>query len=222
MNTKFFRLLIFTLLFLLSLSCEKEKDFPKIYVFSSFNPGDIKGYTNSGDISDKEKINKFIKDNIEYFWDNDFQSNDWRVEIQIISDSKALISDSDTTIYYNLIRKDEILYFQFTDTVISYGSLTNERLKYSPLYINTIPVPIGIGQQMTAYIPCFYMIESNGYLLVPFVSYIENIYGNTGELISTQGIGNYNNEFNHSYLSKVQNIGNLIDTIVYQDNSIIF
>jgi hypothetical protein len=200
-------------------SCEKDKDFPNKYVFDSFYSGDLKAYTKTGEITDEIKINNFIEGQDDIFWQSSYQSNDWHVEIEIISESKARIYDSDTSIYYDLIHKNGIIYFQFLDTMISYGVLTNERLKYSPLYIQSFPAMSGAP---IIYIPCYYIIKSSGELHVPFVSYVEKIYGNDGGFISSQGIGNYNNVFNTTYLTKVQNSGNLIDTIIYQDNKVIF
>jgi hypothetical protein len=200
-------------------TCEKDNDFPKKYVFDSFYSGDLMAYTKTGEITDELTIENFIKGQNENLWPLDNQTNDWNVEITIISDTKARISDSDTSILYDLIRQNGIIYFQFTDTMISHSTLTNERLKYSPLFVQSYPGMSGIPG---IYMPCYYFIESNGEIHLPIVSYIEKIYGSTGDLISGQGIGNYNNVFNTTYLNKVLNSGNLIDTIVYQDNKVIF
>lgn len=198
-------------------SCEKDKDFPKKYVFDSFYTGDLKAFTNTGEITDQLKINDFIEEQNEHFWQSGYQSNNWQVEIEILSESKARIYDSDTSIYFDLVRKNGIIYFQFADMMISHSALTDERLKYSPLFVQSEPTPGGVS---SLYLPCYYIIESNGELHVPFVSYVETI--STGNFMSSQGIGNYNNVFNTTYLNKVQNNGNLIDTIVYQDNKMIF
>ena len=118
MITKKLRLItgIWTMLFVFS-SCEKDKDFPKRYVFDSFYSGDLKAYTKTGEITDELAIKNFIEGQNEYFWQSDHQSNDWNVEIEIISDTKARISDSDTSIFYDLIRQNGIVYFQFADIV---------------------------------------------------------------------------------------------------------
>jgi hypothetical protein len=204
-------------------SCEKENEYPKKYVFDSFSPGEINGYTNTGQITDRLKIDGFVLGKDEHFWQSGYISEDWQVEIELISDSKARISDADTTIYYDVIRKNGIMYLQSLDTLVSYWSLTNERLQYSPLYIKNTPVPIGSGyQQVSVYLPCYYLIELSGELHIPIVCYIEQIHGSTGEFLSSQGIRNFNNVFNTAYLSKLQNTASLIDTIVFQDNKAVF
>jgi len=216
------RFLIIAWMILMFSSCEKEKDFPRKYVFDSIHPGMIEGYTKTGKITDEAKISDFIKGQSQYFWPSDDQPTAWHFEIEILSDSKAKISDSDETVFYDVIRKNGIMYLQSRDTLMSFMDITNERLKYTPLYMKKHLLPIAAGGQVYEYIPCFYIIESKGGLHIPFVSYVEKLYGSMGEFFSGQGIGNHNNEFNPAYLNKVQNSGNLIDTIVYQDNRIVF
>ncbi|NJK85027.1 MAG: hypothetical protein HC906_02680 [Bacteroidales bacterium] len=165
-------------------------------------------------------INRLIEDHGEYFWKNDFTSNEWHVEIEMISEKSARISDHEKTYDYDIIHKNGILYFQSKDTMVNFGTLSNERLKYAPLYM--IPSPIIIGPQKTIYIPCFYAKEENGSLYFPMVSYIENLYDNNGGLFSSMGIGNYNNEFNPTYLNKIQIINSIKDTVVYQNNRVVF
>ncbi|HEY4788324.1 MAG TPA: hypothetical protein VIH57_19860 [Bacteroidales bacterium] len=218
MITKSLRFLIFAWIMLLMSTCEKGNDFPKKYVFDSYNIGVLKAYTKTGEITDTPTINDFIAEKKNFFWQSDLQINNWHFEIEIISDTLAKITDADTSIYYNLIRKNGIVYFQDKNRMWnSDGPLTDERLKYSPLYIRFSPYTNG-GY---LFIPCYYIIETSGELHMPFASYFEKIYGSTGNLISYQAKGNYNNVFNTTYLSKVQNSGDLIDTIVYQDNTVI-
>jgi len=40
--------------------------------------------------------------------------------------------------------------------------------------------------------------------------------------MSGQGLGNYNNMINPSYIEKIQKLENIVDTIVYQENFIVF
>jgi hypothetical protein len=221
MKTRIIRLIVLVVIVpFVFYSCGKDIDFPKRYVLDSFHVGVLKAYTNSGEITDELKIREFIMGQDDLFWQIGYQSVDLQIIIEIISETKAKISSTDTLIYYDIIRENGIMYFQFSDTLVSYGSLKNDRLMYSPLYIQSNPGITGIP---SLYIPCYYIIESKGELHIPMVSYIEKVYGATGDLMSSQGIGNFNNVFNTIYLNMIQNSGSsLIDTIVYQNNKVIF
>jgi hypothetical protein len=202
-------------------TCAKDNDiqtnhFPKKYIFDSYYLGALKGYSKTGEITDILRINGFITEKKELFWQSDYQSNDWHLEIEIISDTTAKISDSDTTLYYNLIRKNGIVYLQSTDTIwICDRSFLDSRFKYFPLYLQEYPTTLGIPG---VYTPCIYIIESNGELHIPFVSYLQKCYNSTGDFSFELVKGNYNNVFNTAFFSHIQNG----DTIVYQDNMMIY
>jgi len=120
----------FLLFLLLLVSCGKN-DYPKFYAFDSFAVGEITGYTNTGKIKDQEVVDNFIEGKEDYFWQEDHQSGDWQIEIEFISESKARIYDDVTTMYFDVIRDNGVVYFQFEDTVSTFASVTNERLKFS-------------------------------------------------------------------------------------------
>ena len=197
-------------------SCEKDKGYPKKYVFNSFYCGDLKAYTNTGEINDESQIMDFIEGYNEKFWQVGYQSDDWQVEIEIISELKAKIYYSDTIIDFDLIHKNGILYFQFTDTLEFHGLwTTDERLKYSPLYFQ--------NKRPIIFVPCKYIIKSNGELHVPIVCYVDyehefHFNQEEGKYVPAIWIGSYNNVFNTNYLENLQSR----DTIVYQDNKVIF
>jgi hypothetical protein len=205
---------------ILFLSCDKENDYPKKYTQYSYLPGEIKAFTNSGEIKDPVTVNNFINGFENYFWTNPVAFDDESFEIELLSDKKArMIVDSDSIINFDLIRRNGILYFQSQDTTFSHSYLTNERFRYFPLYMSALPVSSGF--QGTIYLPCIYAMEVNGEIRLPFASYIEKYYNISGQLSSYQGIGNYNNVISTSYLNKIQ-AASFIDTFVCQDNLIVF
>ena len=211
--------LSFTFISLLVVSCEKDNEYPRKYIFSVLIAGNLKAYTKTGEISNLQTIDKFIVEHKDYFWETDYKSNDWVGEIEIISETKAKVFNSDTTIYYDLIHKNGIIYFQLKDTLFSPGSLINERFKYSPLYIQSSSGAIGTSYR---FIPCFYMIEANNELQIPILSYVEKEYDNNGNHLSEKGLGNYNNVFNTDYLNSIKNNSYITDTIVYQENKVVY
>ena len=219
MIKRFKFILICLILAIMIISCEKDNEYPKKFIFDSYSTGQIKAFTKTGELTDLNIINKFIKGYEDYFWQPEHTTDGWNIEIELISESKAKITDPDSTIYFDLIRKNEILYFQFKDTMVSFGSLVNERLKFSPLYMVSYPRVTGIPD---IYIPCYYIVEGDENIYFPIVSYLEKTYSNNGELLSGQGIGNLNNEFNTNHLIEMQTTLNLIDTITYQNNKIVF
>jgi len=221
--------LIWTMLIVCS-ACEND-EFPKKYVFHSYKAGNLKAYTKTGEITDEAVMLSFVErsfpvfrevesDPLSYFWPSGYESANWSFEIEIISAIKARIHYSNTSHDYDLIRKNGIVYFQSTTTAMSPGSLVNERLKYSPLIIDS--GPWYLGQQQSVYRPCFYIDEKNVELHIPAVTYVECAYVSTGEFLSSQGIENHNNIFDTGYLKKIKNNLNRVDTIVYQNNTVIF
>ncbi|MGD2034800.1 MAG: hypothetical protein PVF73_07080 [Bacteroidales bacterium] len=187
-------------------SCKKDNEFPKKYILDSFSAGPVKLFTNTGEITDTHTINNFIADQPDYFWRTEYAADEWNVEIELISESSAKISDSDTTVYFDLVRENGLLFFQYQGTTPVFGSASDERLKYPPL----------------SFYSWYYAIESANEIYFPYVSYIEKIYDNNGWLIAGNGIDNYNNEFNSDYLVGIQNETYLTDTIAFQENKIVF
>ncbi len=57
---------------------------------------------------------------------------------------------------------------------------------------------------------------------MPFVSYYHKSYSSNGEFLYYQAKGSFNNAFNMNYLNKIINNEYLIDTVVYQENFVIF
>lgn len=211
-------LTILLIIFYLLISCEKDLDYPQKYIFNSFQNGNIKAFTNTGEIFDEITINKVIEGYENIFWTNGYELNEWKVEIEIISDSKAKISYIDTVIYYNLININGIKYFQSQDTILCQEILPNNRFQYAPLYTDII----SFSQPLSAYVPCIYLIESNRELHLPLISYIEKYYVNNTGILYEMGKKNYNNVLNPTFLENIQNTMNDIDTIVYQENKVIF
>ena len=78
-----------------------------------------------------------------------------------------------------------------------------------------------LGGSTTAFVPCIYAIENGDQLYIPMISYLENIYYDSGDLMASQGIGNHNNEFNTSCLNSLS-LMPLTDTILYQNNKVIY
>jgi len=202
--------------------CEKENDYPRKFIFDSYSAGQLKLFTNSGEVTDPERINGFISGFENYFWMNpDTLSYDsWDVQIELLSETRArMIVDTDSIIDFNVTRKNGILYLEYHDTLMSMGNLIDSRLKYHPIYMVTLPSYM--GGQTNAFIPCIYAIENEDQLYIPMVSYMENIYYESGMIMASQGIGNYNNEFNTGYLNSLS-LMPLIDTILFQNNYVLF
>lgn len=224
MMTNILRFLFFTILISLISSCTKDIDisdsqFPQIYVYDSYFVGTLKAFTKSGEITDSYVINRYIEDRKDFFWQSTLNFSDWQYEIEILSDSSARISNNGTT-NYDLIRKNGLLYFQSKNGIVFSGEpLIDDRFKYSPLYQGEYPVTIGGGY---FYIPCFYILESDNELHMPFVSYYHKSYSSNGEFLYYQAKGSFNNAFNMNYLNKIINNEYLIDTVVYQENFVIF
>ena len=200
--------------------CDKDTDHPKRYVRDDTYTGQIRLFTNSGEINDPEIIDRFISGTKSYFRAGENELDDeWQVGIEILTGTAArLVFAPDSSIDFNLVRENGVLYFEFRDTLIRNGTFGDEQLKYKPLFVLESPSFPGIH---TVYVPCIYAIEYNGEIHIPVVSYVERIYDSNGEFLYSQGIGNNNNVFDTTYLEKMQN-GSFIDSIAFQDNVIVF
>ena len=268
MNRVFINI-FYTILIMVSIivSCEKEKEsYPKKYVFTDIIYGKVNTYTNSGNINDPDKINSFLEN---------FRINNWLFgssggtfvagsllniyeekptnipfklydEIELISNSKAKITSNDTVIYFDIIQKNGILYFQSLDIILGSRDIFepdnrpyyikpfytwSEQLKYSPLYIDTVKLH-GIYGISTRYDfkPCIYAIQRKDEIQISYTCYIERtmMYIDLG----TEGFyyhSNHNafqnvqNDFNQDYLLSYKTDDNLNrDTIVYKTNTVIF
>ena len=134
------KVIILTIVLLATTSCENEdNDYPKVFVFSNINRGDVKAYTNSGQINSSNEIDLFLesaakrntgnwsilgidKNSLPNIFDDQlnihYRGND---KIEIMSKTKARITSNDTVIYFDLIHRDGFLYFQSIDTPLTYG-----------------------------------------------------------------------------------------------------
>ena len=221
MNKKTSIISILILVCFLFSSCEKEIEYPRKFVFDSYSAGQIKLFTNSGEITDKKIINSSIAGYEDYFWINpdSIGNDDWNVQIELLSDSKArIIFETDSVLDFITTRKNGVLYLELPDTLMTLSNPTNCLLKYQPLYLVSLPPSLG---SHTVFVPCIYAIEKGNEIYIPLVSYIESIYYENGFIMSSRGLGNYNNEFNTGYLHSLSTF-NLIDTLAYQNNKIIF
>lgn len=253
------------------LSCKNEDNvtYPVKFTFSDIIYGEIKTYTNSGDKNDPHEINSFLEN---YRTDKNmsgersilvkgsllnifekqttnipFKLND---EIELISESKAKITTNDTVIYFDLIRKNGILYFQSLESTTGIRDLNepdnrpfylkpyytwNNKVKYCPIQIDTITV-YGIGGkiQKLLFKPCIYATETKDEIQISYICYVESniipVYvqkdlepqGYYYELYS-QAVQNIQNDINQNYLQTFQNNDELRrDTIVYKTNKAIF
>jgi hypothetical protein len=256
---------------LTSISCKNDDNdiYPVKFVFSDISFGEVKTYTNSGDKNDPYKINSFLENyrvdkkmsgtrfirvtgSLLNIFENQtinipFKLND---EIELISESKAKITSNDTVIYFDLIRKNGVLYFQSLDSTTGIRDLSepdnrpyylkpfylwNEKLKYSPIQIDTFTVNgTGYAEQKLLFKPCIYATESKDEIQISYTCYVESnlipVYTSKDLVpegyyyeLHSEADQNIQNDFNQDYLQTFQNDDKLKkDTIVYKTNKVIF
>ncbi len=253
-------------------SCKNDEDFnsPVKYVFSDIIYGDVKTYTNSGDRNDSNKIYSFLENyrgaqnmaggsgyilvkgsmlNIleEQATNIPFKIND---EIEFISKTKAKVTSNDTVIYFDLIRKNGVLYFQSLDTLSNHIDINDldkrpyymkpfylwdSELKYIPIQIDTITCEGVYGSFSKLYYkPCIYATETKDEIQITYTCYVESNYipiYMSKEVVPAgyyyehyiRAVQNIQNDFNQDYLQRFQSCDTLRkDTIVYKINKVIF
>lgn len=268
---KYLRKILILIITVTVLSCKNEDNvtYPVKFIFSDISNGEVKTYTNSGDKNNLYEINSFLEN---YRTDKNmsgersilvkgsllnifekqttnipFKLND---EIELISESKAKITSNDTVIYFDLIRKNGVLYFQSLDSTMGIRDINepdnrpyylkpfyiwNKKVKYSPIQIDTITVQ-GTGSfiQKLLFKPCIYATETKEEIQISYTCYVESniipIYvsqdlvpeGYYYELHSA-AVQNIQNDFDQDYLKTYLNKDALRkDTIVYKTNKVIF
>jgi hypothetical protein len=123
---------------LLFSKCEKDNDYPRKFIFDSYSAGPLKLFTNSGEVTDHERIGSFVTGFENYFWLNtdSLSTDNWNIEIELLSETRArMILNSDNIKDFITTRKNGVLYFEYIDTLITNSDLVNEILRYHPCYI---------------------------------------------------------------------------------------
>jgi hypothetical protein len=147
------------ILILAVMSCKNDDNdtYPVKFIFTDISYGEVKTYTNSGDKNDPYKINSFLENyrankkmsGTRYILVtgsllNIFEKQTTNIpfklddEIELISESKAKITSNDTVIYFDLIRKNGVLYFQSLDSTTGIGDINepdNRPYYLKPFYI---------------------------------------------------------------------------------------
>ena len=259
------------ILLIIIVSCKKDDSdtYPKKYVFNNIVYGEVNTHTNSGDKNDIGNINSFLENfpinygtGYLYGWSgsasllNIYEEQSANIpfklhdEIELLSESTAKITSNDTIIYFDLIRKNGILYFQSLDIIsgkIDIGEPDNrpyymkpvyswdEKLKYSPLHVDTVVMTGAGGLNIYyKYKPCIYVVETKNEIQISYTSYVESnlIPWYVSEDLIPEGyyydryfgaVRNLQNDFNQDYLSSYVTDDNLKkDTIVYKTNKVVF
>lgn len=228
-----YRLITFsTLLFFAVLSsCHDDNVsfYPKTYYSRSFEDGQMLLVTKGNEIKDTTKIRSFcdffnsVFSDIYSSWTNvslDRNINcfdKFNFKLKMLSTSKAImISDTDS-VTLTVERKDNVLYFFSNDTVKTYYDVSNEVLRYKPLYIKTYTISY---TKVYDHVPCMYAYEINNEIHFPVISYI-NMKHLRGGYFSTSWSEGINNSINTDF---IKNIGNdcETDTIAFREGKIIF
>lgn len=210
-------------------SCSKDKTLLKTYELNFLKTGDVMLFSNSGEITNQKVIDEFVVSNDIYniFGNKEPSMLGERIEVEILSDSKAKITARDSSIYYSLQRENGILRLQSLDTLTSYvyslEDIQYNKLKYPPMLVVDTSYIFSSPRSMyrIKYIPYKYFIESSGEITMPIVGYIEKKYSKFGTFLMNSQWG-LNNSFNVNYLNKIQSYTNTNDTIAVQQNSIVF
>ena len=246
--TDSYKMIRLTFLFcaVLLTACEKEnKDYPKTYYFDSFETGEVRIFTNNGEINDVQLSAGFINRYGDYFYGEDafrLDDFDFKGEITLGANNQSVIRSSDSVMTYGFQLKNGVIYFESSDTSYSFSDLMNmkdERLKFGPITQTSISEGLlsGFPPRQTiwyGYLPCVYAIDEEDEIKFPFVSflekncYVENTEGLTGNCNNINAFSTVNNMFNENYVKRIVNNYQISpgyenrDTIVIQENYVVF
>lgn len=215
---KTFTIILLILTSLVFISFNKKSKYPIKYTPEVYSIGQIKSLSNSGEIKSLDSINKFIGDYEVNFWKNDRNSELFFIkEIDLTSDTTAIIAYQDTAYQYKYVHLNGSIYFQRYDTIVTRRPIQNSKEKYAPLYFKVISSD-AFGQK-TAFIPCVYALKKKREIHVPMVTYIAKTSSEyRSDLDKAASV---NNELQESFINSILN-SKFTDTIVYQQNTVIF
>ncbi len=221
------------------LSCSDDKDFNKKYTRQEFVSGDIKMFTNSGEVTDETEIDKFTEgirnsfltnplDQKEvYSFDDDIDVYDnYNIELMFYSENSGEVKmKSDETgeeelIKFNLKEQDDYSIISLQDTIETYFLDENERYKCVPEIISRKPLPMSM--EIVTYLRPIYVKKIDDEIRIYIVSYMENKYSNN-ELWGQDISGATNNMISEDYLNNLKNMSeHWTDTIAYKESYIVF
>jgi len=233
-------------LFCILIACEKEtNNYPKVYIFDSYETGEVRIFTNTGEINNEQLSINFISKWSDYFYKEDsfkFIDFDFNGKITLTSGIQSTVEGFDTTVNYSIKQVDHVIYFESSDTAYSRFDLINmkdPRFLYSPITHTDVkaggvagfpPMPT----YLYGYLPCIYALDKGQVIKIPFISFLEkNCTADTswsifGNCYNTSAVSNINNLFNESYLSRsiyneqLNSLYQRRDTVVIQENYIVF
>lgn len=233
-------LFIFIIVFI---SCSKENDYPKKFTRKEFISGDIKMFTNSGQVLNEHEILEFAERVRSFFLGNSFLAPDYvysfeddinvydahDVEFILFSDSKGevVIKSNDTqqerTLRFTVKRQSDYSIISAQDTITSYINEENPIFKCTPEIVFRRPLPATSGYtEEVKFLRPFYVKIKGDEIHLCITSYMNNQYYNN-QFRSISILGARNNLINEEYLQSLQSPSyNLIDTIAYKESYIVF
>lgn len=221
------------------ISCTKDNDYPKKYTRVDFISGDVRLFTNAGEVTDKEQIVKFVNgvkryaiargvsENIVNSFDVDlnFMSND-DIEILFTSATKGVFrtkynADNEyESIEFNLIDKEGYSLLSLNKVVRNIYE-QDPIFKCSPEFIGYGPLPGGLGISEFKY--PFYIKKNGDEILFCITSFMEKCNNSNNTLRKMRICGATNNLINEEYLNELQSPSRyVIDSVAFKESYIRF
>lgn len=229
---------LISFIFLASCSDSVDEGFPKKYTQQAYVGGEIKMFTQNGEVTDKSVIEKFTKGIQESYLDIDQEVYDnFDVDIIFNSENNGVVVipsddiEEEKSLEFSLKEMDDYYNICMNDTIVSaFSSSYKEeysRYKCFPEYIDTTYYLMGRGIDIIyTHLRPLYVKKSRDEIRVCFVSFKEVKYIN-GEFSRMRSRGPINNLINEEYLLSIQNLYEgwpveYTDTIAYKESYIVF
>jgi len=217
-----------------SCSSDNSDNYPKTFVKHEFVRGNIKMFTNKGEVTDSKLIGKFI----EQYGNNPYTSsqvfsvkNDeetfkiYNFELLFNSIEKGNINyiNEKKPIKFNLISEDGYQNISIRDTLKSLGNKYETPIyKCIPKIISKKNLPRGTGfSYKQTYLRPLYINKSNNEIHILLVNLLKTKHNINNKLIGISSNTNLNNKINPDYISRLKK-SNYRDTLVYQESYIVF
>lgn len=216
--------LLLVALFLTSCEDDFENKYGRYYGDRA-EIGKIRLFTKEGEIIEQTTISSFLKRHEKHH--SFIQNLDSIIdklelgEILYNSSTEAVFNHSEQSFSYDVINKNQILYLESSDTILTPINFDNPFRKkmflYRPIYSDTILPPTTINApKYLKYKPCVYLTISSNTIKYPIMSFF--IFNSSQYSTNYTFTGGINNIFNEESISFLENI----DTIAIQENKYLY
>ena len=232
------RNVLFFLMLVVMWSCTSDsyEGYRDVYVFDRFETGPVRVFAEGQELNDPALAGRFTTEMSTTFYAPGLFSDDNVSQSRVIFTSlnRAILEHADTSVATHVIRVQDRLYFEMADTLYSFQSpiqMQNTLELFRPQTQVSMDLstryPFQFSLYMYGYLRCIYGVQKGAEIRLPYMSVLEKQcrFGQEyawGGYCSQRSFVNMNNMFNTNYLGGLSSNLTDRDTVVVQENFVVF